>query len=185
MRKTIGRDLPNGDYVEITVQERDGSDGLGPGFSITCLGWERRGTWPARANARNGRDAAYAGAAHDVILAAAPELAPVIAVHLADRDGVPMHALANGWYFYRGGGREYELRHYGQEWIERQGTDHERAARALHIPPGDLPEGLSESEFRAFVESLADRWRDQAAAAREVISALVDGDGVEDRKGGI
>ncbi len=40
-----------------------------------------------------------AGCIHEDILKRIPELAPVIAVHLADDDGVPMHAYENASYW--------------------------------------------------------------------------------------
>lgn len=178
--KIIGRDLPNGDYVEIRAEERDDSGTLSPGFAITLTGWEKRGTWSGRAAKRNGREPVYGGADHDTILAAAPELAPIVAAHLADPDGTPMHAEANGWYFYRGAHIDYERKHYGQGYVDRHGTPHERAARSLHIPPADLPAGLDREGFAAFVASLADRWAGQAQAARDALAAMIDGDGVED-----
>ena len=104
--KTIGRDLPNRDYIEIEAVEDDGSGGFSPGFVITATGWEKRGTRSGRDRSRNAhgkpRDCDFAGCNHDVILTAAPELAPIVTAHLADLDGVPMHALSNGWHFYSG-----------------------------------------------------------------------------------
>jgi len=184
-RKTIGRDLPNGDYIEIEAEERDDSGTLSPGFAITLTGWEKRGTWSGRAAKRNGRDAVYAGADHDTILRAAPELAPLVTAHLADQAGTPMHAKANGWYFYSGEAAEYERRmiaegkDYGYS-RNLETSDHDRAARALSIPPEDLPTGLDREEFSAFVAPLADRWASQADAARAALAAMVDGEGVEE-----
>ena len=177
--KIIGRDLPNGDYVEIRAEERDDSGTLSPGFSITLSGWEKRGTWSGRAAKRNGREEVFAGCNHDMVLAAAPELAPIVTAHLADPNGVPMHALANGWYLYTGKSAAYEREHYGEEYATRNGTPHEQAARALHIEPADLPEGLDKDAFVAFADGLADRWAAQAQAARDALTAMVDGDGVE------
>jgi hypothetical protein len=180
VKKTIGRSLPNGAYVEIEAEERDGSDGLSPGFAITLTGWEKRGTWSGRAAKRNGREPNFGGADHDTILKVAPKLGPIVQAHLADPNGTPMHALANGWYFYSGAHVEYELKNYGQSYVDRHGTPHERAARSLSIPPEDLPEGLDRDQFVVFVEGLANRWAGQAEAARAVLAAMVDGDGVED-----
>lgn len=182
--KTIGRDLPNGDYIEITAEERDDSGTLSPGFAITLSGWEKRGTWSGRVAKRNNRETAYGGADHATILAAAPELAPIVSAHLASPDGTPMHAEANGWYFYSGKAAEYEREQiargndYGYS-RQLETSDHDRAARALNIPPADLPTGLDREGFAAFVASLSDRWAEQAQAAREVLAGMIDGDGVE------
>jgi hypothetical protein len=176
--KTIGRDLPNGDYIEIKAEERDGTDGLSAGFAITLTGWEKRGNWNGRAAKRNFRDAAYGGADHRTILAAAPELAPIVAAHLAAPDGTPMHAEANGWYFYSGDASAYERRNGVGTTIMM--SDHDRAARTLHIPSADLPADLDRDGFAEFVRSLADRWAGQAAAARAALAAMIDADGVED-----
>ncbi|WP_100514249.1 hypothetical protein [Mycobacteroides abscessus] len=87
-----------------------------------------------------------------------------------------MHAVANSWYFYSGGAREYEQRmvaeghtHYAENY---KISDHDRAARALNIPSADLPTGLDKAGFEAFAGSLADHWAKQAADARAIIESL-------------
>lgn len=182
--RTIARDLPNGDYIEVTAEMRNGSDGLSPGFSVTAAVWERRGNAKGRTRKRQGRDCDLAGCIHDAILAAFPNLAPVVAVHLADLGGLPMHAKANGWYFYSGGASAYEREKIakGQDWgysRNLQASDHDRAAQALNIDPADLPAGLDREGFHAFVDSLANRYADMAQRAREAIESLTDGQGVE------
>lgn len=51
------------------------------------------------------------GCIHDEILRHWPELAPVVALHLSDDNGQPMHGEANGWYwlagYYGGAGERY------------------------------------------------------------------------------
>lgn len=179
--KTIGRDLPNGDYVEITAELRDGSNGLSPAFSVTLTGWEKRGTWSGRAAKRNGRQWVFGGADHDLVLRAAPGLAPIVAVHLADPSGVPMHAEANGWYFYSGQAATYERSKGPDSYYAKmlETPDHVRAAQALNIAPDLLPEGLDREGFVAFCQSLASMWADRASVARDVLAEMVDGDGVE------
>lgn len=182
--KTIARDLPNGDYLEVTVEERDGSTALSPGFSITGWLWERHGRVSGRARKRSDREPDTGGMLHDEILDWFPQLQPVIHVHLADQSGLPMHAKANGWYFYSGGASEYERKmiaagkDYGYS-RNLEMSDHDRGARALHIPPADLPTGLAKGEFEWFVDSLTERYAADARRAREVMANLVDGNGVE------
>lgn len=67
-----------------------------PYFSLTC--WYR------------GKEGSYAGAAHDEILRQCPQFADLAALHLSDIDGVPMHALENG--FYHLGGTHWERPKY-------------------------------------------------------------------------
>lgn len=184
--KTTGHDLPNGDYIEIEAVERGPGERFSPGFAITVSGWERYPNASARARARNGRDINYGGCNHDLILEVAPHLAPLVAAHLADQDGTPMHAEANGWYFYSGGAAAYEReqvaagRDYGYS-RNLETSDHDRAARALNIDPADLPEDLDREGFAEFVKSLAGRWLTQAETARAVLAAMKDGEGVEPR----
>ena len=179
MKKTIGRNLPNGDYIEITAEVRENHPELSDGFAITASIWERHGTHTGRARARRGRESDMGGQCHDQIREAAPELEPLIVAHLSNLDGTPMHAKANGWYFYSGAHIDYERKNYGDDYIARHGTPHERAARSLNIPPADLPEGLSQDEFNAFCDQLAGRWAAQADAARAAFAAMDDGDGIE------
>lgn len=182
MRKTIGRDRPDGAYLEIEAKVPGGESDADTYFAVVGSLWEQRGTWNGRARARDGRDADAAGQLREKLAAAAPELAPLLRVHLAGSDGAPPHAVANGWYFYRDAHVTYELAHYGQEYVDRHGTGRERAARCLRIEPGDLPTGMDEAAFREFAASLAPRWAEQAAAARAAFDRLVNGDGVEVRR---
>lgn len=180
-RKTIGRVLPGGDYVEITAELReDDSSGLSPGFSVTGELWESRSNASGRARKRLGREADSGGQIVAEMWRAAPELAELFTAHLADPDGVPMHAEANGWYFYSGAARRYEESR-PESYYNREGlSDHERAARALSIPPEDLEAGLDREAFARFVQELrVTTWHAQAEAARVTLDRMVDGDGVE------
>lgn len=96
-----------------------------------------------------------------------------------------MHAKANGWYFYSGQAAAYEREKVaaGQDYgysRQLQLSNHDRAARALHIEPGELPTNLATREdFNTFVDSLEETHAHQAQVARAVISSLTDGDRVE------
>lgn len=160
-------------FIVIDAELRQGdSRGLSDGFSITGAVYEPHGTWSGEAQFRNGRYPDASGAIHEEILQFAPELKPLVDVHLADPDGVPMHAVANGWYFYSGQAREYEQEHHGADYVARQGTDRERAARALHIATDYLPEGMGKRQFAAFAEALRPEWAEQARVAREMLERL-------------
>lgn len=183
-RATIARDLPNGSYIEVTAEERDASGTLSPGFSVTAYIWEKYQNASGRARKRAGRDIDAGGMAHGEALAAFPELAPIVAVHLAGQDGKPMYAKENGFHFYSGAASEYERRQiaagrdYGYSRL-LEASDHDRAARALRIAPAELPEGMDRTAFDAFVDSLAERYAAEAATARAVLHSLTDGEGVE------
>lgn len=176
--KRIGRDLPDGTHLVIEIEERDNTGTLSPGFAVTVDGYDRHGTRTGRQYKAIAKDIDFGGCCHDLVLQAAPELAPVVAVHLANQDGVPMHAVANGWYFYTGKARKYEIDNYGQEYADRHGTNHERAAAALNIPPADLPEGLDKEGFEEFAASLSERWLKMAQEARKVMDDIDDGEGL-------
>ena len=52
------------------------------------------------------------GADHDAISKRFPELRPLIALHLADESGMPMHSLENAWYHYAEGIDEHGKREF-------------------------------------------------------------------------
>lgn len=165
--KTLGYDLPNNDYLEVTIEEREADSPLSPGFSITGSLWSATSRWSGRCRKRADPEPDACGMIHDQILHAAPELAPFIEVHLADQQGLPMHAKANGWYFYSGKNAEYHQRSYSTQ-------DHDDAAQALHIAPEELPEGLDKESFNSFVDSLSDLYLQRAEAARALLRSLND-----------
>ena len=125
-----------------------------------------------------------AGCIHDEILAAFPELAPVIKVHLAGADGAPMHALENARYW--AGRSKYQDR------------DDEKPARHLRVDISELPDlDVSTADIIAhatehvmadlyavrrilqgtlldeFCATLSDRWQADADAALAVLRAGV------------
>lgn len=58
-----------------------------------------------------GENTGWGGACHEEILKIRPDLAPIVALHLSDLNGVPMYAVENGWYWIAGAcgglGEEY------------------------------------------------------------------------------
>src|SRR5690348_12567491 len=126
-RRTLVRDMPDRSRIVAHCELRiDDPRGLSDAFSVTGEVYEPHGTWSGAAQHRNGREW-DAGCVHEDVLRAFPQLAPLVALHLCAPDGTPMHALANGWYFYSGQARTYR-------YDDARGlTDLERAARALHI----------------------------------------------------
>lgn len=136
-----------------------------PYFSVTGELWQSKGWY------ENGQDGRLreCGSIHERILRAFPKLAPLVALHLADSDGVPMHALANAWYAYGGDWHAHDRTSaYAKDPTD---TPHERAARILRIDPAELPEGMDSEAFEAFVDSLRSRWAREASEARAFLEA--------------
>jgi hypothetical protein len=109
-----------------------------PYFSVVGELWQSKGWY------KNGQDGRLreCGMLHERILKAFPQLAPIIALHLADEDGVPMHAVENGRY-----------------WLER---DPAAAARLWRVTVSDLP---TPDRVEEFVEAQRPRWKAEAEAA--------------------
>jgi hypothetical protein len=160
-------------FIVINIELReDDARGLSDGFSITAELYEPHGNRSGKSRFDKGLDADSGGCLHDEIRLFAPELVPLINVHLADLDGTPMHAVANGWYFYSGEARRWEESH-NDTWSNREGlSDAERGARSLNIPASELPEGMNREEFEAFAESLRNLWAQQAQVARALLETL-------------
>ncbi len=78
------------DVFEVTAGLHHLQGNARPYFSVT--GWIGR----TKANLHTG------GCMHSDILRTWPHLAPIVALHLSDDTGEPMHGLANGWYFLAG-----------------------------------------------------------------------------------
>lgn len=165
MKATLHRALPNGDYIEVVARYDDGY------FSLTGSLWEKRGRVPGASRARMGRDADASGQITDEALSAFPQLAPIAALHLSDANsGQPMHAVANGWYFYSGKAEAHEREHYGESYIERYGTGYERACRLLRV--ASIPEGLGQDGFTKFANQQRERWRREADEGRALIDSV-------------
>lgn len=114
-------------------------------FSVTFDAWNKY------ASTKN--DTAMSGSSPDLIRRIFPELADIVALHLCDAEtGEPMHAEANGWYWFR---------HYG---APSMGIEH--AAHYLRTTV-DKVEGITtREEFAALVESLRPQWAAEAAEVR-------------------
>jgi hypothetical protein len=85
----LGRNVP----MDFTVY--GGLHAMGkqkPYFSLTY--------WAHRAGFEN--QLQEGGANHEEILKRFPQFADLAKLHLADIDGVPMHVVANGWYWLKG-----------------------------------------------------------------------------------
>lgn len=141
------------------------------------------------------RDCDTCGCIHPEILAYWPELAPVIALHLSDDLGQPMHMEANGWYqlagYYSGADEQYHAGnsqgHHGGEY--RHPTPAEclqQFAEHVRIPLSqaqELAEQWRNSDdwkasrrwFGQWLETQAKRFNTEAMAARRLLNELIAG----------
>ena len=71
------------------------------------------------------------GCDHDTIKRVFPELRPLVALHLADADGLPMYALENGFYHYAEGIDENGKRIYHESEEARQREQERREENAF------------------------------------------------------
>lgn len=164
--RSFSKTLPDGRYVVATAELELIEGNARPYFALH--GEE----WKSAKHRRNGWERSgliQAGAMGDELVAIFPELDVVNRLHLADDEGAPMHAEANGWYFYTGESHEYERN--SRYHSEPTDTPHGRAARTLRADESELPEGLDREGFHEFVESLRPRWLVEAQAARAFLEA--------------
>jgi hypothetical protein len=125
------------------------------------------------------------GQQHERVLEAFPELAPIIALHMADVEtGEPMHALANGWYFYRASREDFPRGEYeptvSDHSLDERGLPHTdegrrrycylSACRTLRID--EIPAVDGKEAFSAFVDEQRERWAQEAAEANRLIDEL-------------
>jgi hypothetical protein len=183
IRRTLIRDLANRSRVVVHLELRESSDPgtLSPAFSVTAEIYEAHGTHSGKSRHRHDREPDCFGCAHDATLRAFPELAPLVALHLADSEtGEPMHAEANARYFYRAarglpGGWDDRYHHAEREGLSVE--DYTRRAacsilRADTIPLDDVPAADLDAAFHQFINDQRERWRREAVAGREQLEAI-------------
>jgi hypothetical protein len=67
-----------------------------PYFTITAELW----AYSVEKKRKLGRDCLSCGCMHETIIEHFPEYADIVALHLSTIDGVPIHCLENGWYWF-------------------------------------------------------------------------------------
>lgn len=138
------------------------------------------------------------GGLHREIAQVFPELVPVIAMHLSDSRGVPMHAEANGWYYlagYYGGMNERfrlgnsEMQHWNADGSfngYRVSTPGEcLTTRAAHVrvdlevarklADGWLESGDPKAAHSAWIAEQVPRWQTEADATVALLDSLISG----------
>ena len=137
------------------------------------------------------------GCLHHEIARAAPELAPLIALHLSTEQGVPMHAEANGWYWLAGAlggaGENYhggngDSQHWKDDGLTFDGyrfstpdeclavfadhcrVDMEEARRIAQDVADHHPNGRK--RWAELCEGMRPRWFAEARAGMEILRKL-------------
>jgi len=156
-----------------------------PYFSITADQWDEHGH-------------ASSGCLHDEILAVWPDLAPLVALHLSDDDGVPMHAEANGYYqlagcFADGLGQRYHAGNadtYGRPrnclgvFAQHCRITREEAQAIVNdvhatLGPNDEPHSVADykrarARWTVLCDAMRPRWKTEADAARAAFGLEVE-----------
>lgn len=168
--RTLTRDLPNRDRVVVELELRIADngerlvDGISPCFSATYDIYEARRNASGAARQRMGREADGGGTLGDEMVRHFPEAAPIVALHLSDPDGVPMHAEANGWYWYS----SYDGQGTHNNWDNR--TDYDVACDYLRMPA--IPGPQNRRTFGELVDAQRSRWAVEAHEARALLESL-------------
>lgn len=112
-------------------------------------------------------DISAGGCMHNDIAKYWPELRPIIALHLSDEYGVPMHAVANGLYHLGYG--EYS------KWDPKIAASH---FRTTEKEVGELKErirsdsGHNGKKYAEEIKAMLPRWQDEAADALNILDKL-------------
>jgi hypothetical protein len=135
MKKQIKKETRHG-LLEITIE-------TGESFSITADFFENR---PDGNNSP--RRLTSFGCLHEEILGACPELKPFVDLHLSDLNGIPMHAVENGFY-----------------WLQK----------AASLPQEYAPEQSAEKCFSYLLSHLRIDEREGNQIMGKVVNAYIDG----------
>ena len=135
-----GRELLEVDVVLVDLKENPA-----PYFSVTGKVY--------KVNRRGERDKRYRltrGCTHATIIKAFPELSDVVALHLADINGLPCYAVENGWH-----------------WVQEGNVGNLAGLLRISREKAEELMNISKEEFAAFIESQEPRWKSEALAAIE------------------
>jgi hypothetical protein len=125
-----------------------------PYFSVTVDGYE------------NGKES-FGGCCHELVLQHFPALADLVALHLSDIDGSPMHADGNGFYWLAG------VVDMGQQYTGASGDFGKPASECLRIAAEHFR--ITEKEALALAAKCAKAYKkDGTTAAKLVCAAFTD-----------
>lgn len=114
------------------------------------------------------------GCLHEQVLEAFPELEDVVALHLSDADGWPMHAASNGWFWLKGAcgiaqDAYISIRNEPEQSLLML-ADHLRISdeEAKKLVAATLEQPLlsdAKAHFHSYMQTLVPRWLAEAQAA--------------------
>lgn len=159
---TTTKSRPNGERLTIQVRMDDECNNGHADFAITATLYDKHGRGIA------------GGCMHEEIAKASPKLQPFIDVHLNDATtGAPMHALANGWYFYELAVGRREDQYKPAAYYAKAAQDH------LFLSDSELSAIIDakleeQDHFQWYIEreGIPARWKAKAEEARELIFSL-------------
>lgn len=110
------------------------------------------------------------GCMHEEVLRYWPKLAPVVRVHLSDRHGVPMHAVANA--LYHAGIGKYSSRN-PQHLASHLRIGYQHAVEVIVEMESYETFEEAQEAMEAFVEAQRPRWQAEADEAIEALGGLL------------
>ena len=121
------------------------------------------------------------GCIHDEILKECPEFSDLVNLHLSDKEGQPMHAIDNGFYYYqmsRGFAAHYKTVEGDKERLEKVLMEHLRTSeqetaeilrvldKAMNCGDKKFGERMAKKFFEEYIiRELRPRWQIEATAA--------------------
>jgi len=167
MRKQITKTTAEGTLV-ITASD-EGTSWSNRYFSITAELYEagKQLTY---------RNIIACGCMREEILKAAPELKPLVDIHLSKLDGIPMHAEENGWYWLAKAARikqQYEPQELPEECLkifsEHCRISLDKAKRLVALVKAEPEEFSARCLWRKKCEAMKKRWSKEALAATKLL----------------
>ncbi len=154
MKAKITVTKPNGEILIISMRCDDECKNGHDTFSITADIY-KKGT-----KVFSDRNWLSGGCQHEEIVNAKKSLAPLVALHLSDGDGVPMYAIENGYYYMTNS--EYGIKVLA-EHLRINLDEAQKLKNTIK----------SEEEFTQYVESCKPRWKQEAEAGKELINSYM------------
>lgn len=152
--------------AEVKIRLNDECKNGHQDFSITATFW-------GVGKVRNDRNMICGGCCHDEILKHFPKFAQFVKLHLSDYNGVPMHAVANGFYHMQEGFNDKSVNH--KEYF----CDYYRVSPAQY---DELKRAKEQDYFGFLLVKLGvlEQWRNEAEEAIKSLELLTGDEFIND-----